>query len=120
MARVVKVLWVASRAQGKKTDRRQATANDYTGVMSLSVMNLMLKLLCTTIIDLHCQAQRLCLGCGCPEGGVHTHAVHQMLRLWLQWPAILDSTSWHPAWGSRRLNSVAGILLQSWCTYAWC
>ena len=31
MSRVVKVLWTASRAQGKKTDRRQITGNDYTG-----------------------------------------------------------------------------------------
>lgn len=31
MSRVVKVLWVASRARGKKTDRRQITGNDYTG-----------------------------------------------------------------------------------------
>jgi len=31
MTRVVKVLWTASRAQGKKTDRQQITGNDYTG-----------------------------------------------------------------------------------------
>ncbi|DBA89647.1 hypothetical protein WJX79_009961 [Trebouxia sp. C0005] len=35
MTRVVKVLWTASRAQGKKTDRRQITGNDYTGPVNL-------------------------------------------------------------------------------------
>ena len=35
MTRVVKVLWTASRAQGKKTDRRQITGNDYTGMCAV-------------------------------------------------------------------------------------
>ncbi|KAL3151753.1 hypothetical protein ABBQ38_012730 [Trebouxia sp. C0009 RCD-2024] len=35
MSRVVKVLWVASRARGKKTDRRQIAGNDYTGPVNL-------------------------------------------------------------------------------------
>lgn len=41
MSRVVKVLWVASRARGKKTDRRQSTGNDYTGnTLSAGLANL--------------------------------------------------------------------------------